>query len=57
MYPAFLGNGEIDFDEFLALMTSTEKYLETVRTIISDGIYCFKTDFNVTVCVKHSFSR
>ena len=25
------GNGEIDFTEFLSLMTSTEKYLETLR--------------------------
>ena len=24
------GNGEIDFEEFLALMTSTEKYLEAL---------------------------
>lgn len=25
------GNGEIDFTEFLTLMTSTERYLETLR--------------------------
>lgn len=25
------GNGEIDFEEFLSLMTSTEKYLATLR--------------------------
>ena len=25
------GNGEIDFEEFLTLMTSTEKYLEGLR--------------------------
>ena len=27
------GNGEIDFEEFLALMTSTEKYLETLKGV------------------------
>lgn len=26
-----LGNGEIDFEEFLTLMTSTEKFLENLR--------------------------
>ena len=32
IYPLFpLGNGEIDFDEFLTLMTSTERYLEDLR--------------------------
>ena len=25
-----IGNGEVDFEEFLALMTSTEKYLEAL---------------------------
>ena len=25
-----VGNGEVDFEEFLALMTSTEKYLEAL---------------------------
>ena len=25
------GNGEIDFEEFLTLMTSTEKFLENLR--------------------------
>jgi Ca2+-binding EF-hand superfamily protein len=27
-----IGNGEIDFDEFLALMTSTEKHFEAFRS-------------------------
>ena len=27
------GNGEIDFEEFLTLMTSTEKFLENLRGI------------------------
>ena len=30
-----IGNGEIDFEEFLTLMTSTEKFLENLR-----GKYC-----------------
>lgn len=28
---ACAGNGEIDFEEFLTLMTSTEKFLENIR--------------------------
>lgn len=29
----FIGNGEIDFEEFLTLMTSTEKYLEALEGV------------------------
>ncbi len=40
--PLFLaiGNGEIDFTEFLTLMTSTERYLETLRG--EEVLRCFR---------------
>ena len=41
------GNGEIDFDEFLSLMTSTEKYLATLR-----GVQCLSLNFILKVALK-----
>lgn len=41
------GNGEIDFEEFLSLMTSTEKYLATLRGKRPELALC------VTACSFH----
>lgn len=43
-----IGNGEIDFNEFLNLMTSTEQYLETIRGELDKAKLCWCLDCEIS---------